>query len=271
MIGKVVLVTGATSGIGRQTAVQLARRGATVIVHGRKPERVSDAVAEVRAAAAGGAPVLSAVADLSSQRQVRELAAQVLQLAPRLDVLVNNAGAIVHHRRLTEDGLEYTFAVDHLAAFLLTDLLLDRLFESAPARVVTVSSTVHQSGFLDFDDLQGEHRFRGGAAYAAAKLANVLFAFELAERTRGRGVSSNCLHPGAVNTKLLRHGWLVPFGAPPSVGARTSVYLASAPELDDVTGAYFHGRRRLAPAPAASDADLRRSLWNESARLVGLA
>jgi NAD(P)-dependent dehydrogenase (short-subunit alcohol dehydrogenase family) len=271
MIGKVVLVTGATSGIGRQTAIQLARRGATVIVHGRRPERVAAAVDAVRAAAPAETTVLSALADLSSQKQVRELAAQVLQLAPRLDVLINNAGVIVHRRHLTEDGLEYTFAVDHLAAFLLTDLLLSRLVEAAPARVITVSSTVHQSGFLDFDDLQGERHFRGGAAYAAAKLANVLFAVELAGRLQGRGVTSNCLHPGAVNTRLLRHGWLVPFGAPPSVGARTSVYLASAPELADVTGAYFHGRRRVSPAAAAADADLRRRLWEESARLSGLA
>ena len=270
MIGKVVLVTGATSGIGRQTAIQMARRGATVIVHGRKPERVAAAMDDVRAAAPPGTPVLSAVADLSSQRQVRELAAQVLQLAPRLDVLINNAGVIVHRRHLTEDGLEHTFAVDHLAAFLLTDLLLGRLVESAPARVITVSSTVHQSGVLDFDDLQGERRFRGGAAYAAAKLANVLFAFELAERLLGKGVTSNCLHPGAVNTRLLLHGWLVPFGAPPSVGARTSVYLAGAPELEGVSGAYFHGRRRRTPSAAAYDTEVRRTLWDESARLTGL-
>jgi retinol dehydrogenase 14 len=271
VIGKVVLVTGSTSGIGRQTAIQLARRGAIVIVHGRRPERVAAAVEAVRAAAPAETPVLSAVADLSSQKQVRELAAQVLQLAPRLDVLINNAGAIVHRRRLTEDGLEYTFAVDHLAAFLLTGLLLERLVQSAPARVITVSSTVHQSGLLDFDDLQGERHFRGGAAYAAAKLANVLFAFELAERLQGRGVTSNCLHPGAVNTPLLRHGWLVPFGAPASFGARTSVYLASTPELADVSGAYFHGRRRVSPAAAVYDAGLRRRLWDESARLSGLA
>jgi NAD(P)-dependent dehydrogenase (short-subunit alcohol dehydrogenase family) len=271
MIGKVVLVTGATSGIGRQTAIQLARRGATVIVHGRKPKRVAAAAEDVRAAAPAGTPVLSAVADLSSQRQVRELADQVLQLAPRLDVLINNAGVIVHRRRLTEDGLEYTFAVDHLAPFLLTSLLLDRLVASAPARVITVSSTVHRSGLLDFDDLQGERHFRGGASYAAAKLANVLFAFELAERLQGRGVTSNALHPGAVNTRLLRHGWLAPFGAPPSLGARTSVYLASAPELEGVSGAYFHGHRRLTPSAAAYDTELRSRLWNESARLSGLS
>ena len=271
MIGKVVLVTGATAGIGRQTAVQLARRGATVIVHGRSPERVAAAADAVRAAAPPGTPVLSAVADLASQRQVRDLAAQVLQLAPRLDVLINNAGVIVHRRRVTEDGLEYTFAVDHLAAFLLTNLLLDRLVESAPARVITVSSAVHRSGLLDFDDLQSERHFRGGAAYAAAKLANVLFAFELAERLLGKGVTSNCLHPGAVNTRLLRHGWLVPFGAPSSLGARTSVYLAGAPVLEDVSGAYFHGRRRLTPSAAAFDAEIRSRLWDESARLSGLS
>ena len=270
MVGKVVLVTGATAGIGRQTAIQLARLGATVIVHGRTPERVAAAVADVRAAAPAGVPVLSAVADLSSQLQVRELATQVLRLAPRLHVLLNNAGVVVRRRRLTPDGLEYTFAVDHLAPFLLTSLLLDRLRSSAPARVVTVSSIAHLYGRLDLNDLQGERRFRGRAAYAAAKLANVLFAFELAERLQGSGVTSNCLHPGAVNTKLLRHGWLVPFGASPSLGARTSVYLASAPEVEHVTGEYFHGRRQIAPSAAAYDSGLRRRLWDESVRLTGL-
>jgi NAD(P)-dependent dehydrogenase (short-subunit alcohol dehydrogenase family) len=271
MYGRVVLVTGATSGIGRQTAVQLARRGATVVVHGRHVGRVAAALAEVRAAAPAGVPAYSVLADLSSQRQVREMAGQVLQLVPRLDVLINNAGAIVHRRRITEDGLEYTFAVDHLAPFLLTRLLEARLRESAPARVITVSSISHHYGRLDFTNLQGERHFRGGSAYAAAKLANVLFAYELAERLAGSGVTSNCLHPGAVNTKLLRAGWLVPFGATAARGARTSVYLACAPELEAVSGAYFHGRRRLQPSAAAHDRELRQRLWEVSERLTGLA
>ncbi|MDN5853290.1 MAG: SDR family NAD(P)-dependent oxidoreductase, partial [Actinomycetia bacterium] len=200
MTGRTVLVTGATTGIGRATAVGLATMGAHVAITGRDRGRTEDAAREIRAA--GGAQVDVFVADLSSQVQVRRLAGEVLGALPRIDVLVNNVGGYWNTRHVTADGLERTFALNHLAPFLLTGLLLDRLTQGAPARVITVASGAHAMGRIDFDDLQGQRSYSGSRAYDQSKLANVLFSYELARRCRGSGVTANALHPGMVSTSF---------------------------------------------------------------------
>jgi NAD(P)-dependent dehydrogenase (short-subunit alcohol dehydrogenase family) len=268
MKGRVVLVTGATDGIGRETALALARMGATVLLHGRNVEKGEAALAQIRQAT--GSPNLeSYAADFSSQKQVRALAEAVRRKHDRLHVLINNAGVYMNERRLTEDGLETTFAVNHLAPFLLTNLLLDLLKAGAPSRVIAVSSGTHQSGRIEWDNLQGEKRYEGYSAYARSKLANVLFANELAERLKGTGVTSNSLHPGVIATNLLRAGWRGG-GASVQQGAQTPVYLASAPEVEKVTGQYFVNRQAVMPSASARDRALQAELWRVSEQLVGL-
>jgi len=266
---KIVLITGSTDGIGKQTAIELVRLGATVVLHGRSAERGQAALDEVRRIT-GSDKLDYVAADLSSQKQVRALADQVREKYERLHVLINNAAVVMNKRQLTEDGLEMTFAVNHLAPFLLTHLLLDVLKRGAPARIVNVSSGTHQGARMDFDNLQGEKRYDGYTAYALSKLGNVLFTYELAERLKGTGVTVNCLHPGVITTKLLRAGW-GSAGASLEEGAATPVYLASAPEVETVTGQYFV---RKQPAPSAApthDTKLRQEFWKVSARLTGLA
>ena len=200
MAGRTVLVTGGTGGIGKATALGLAVLGAHIAVAGRDPTRTQDAVREIRAA--GGGRVDAFVADLSIQSEVRRLAGEVLERLPRIDVLVNNVGGYWNTRHLTADGLERTFALNHLAPFLLTSLLIDRLRGSAPARVVTIASNAHKLGRIDFDDLQGERAYSGARAYNQSKLANLLFSYELARRLAGTGVTANALHPGVVSTSF---------------------------------------------------------------------
>jgi NAD(P)-dependent dehydrogenase (short-subunit alcohol dehydrogenase family) len=269
MLDKIILITGSTDGIGKETARQLAQLGATVIVHGRRADRCEAIRDEVRAAT-GNPHVDFVVADLSSQRQVRQLAAEISARYDRLHVLINNAGVILPQRQLSEDGLEMSFAVNHLAPFLLTQLLLDLLKRSAPARIVNVSSTVHYSAPLKFDNLQGERKYNGVEAYKVAKLGNVLFTYELAEQLKGSGVSVNCLHPGVVATKLLAAGWGWSSGLSLAHGAALSVYLATSPEVEHVTGQYFESRSPGGASPKANDVKLRREFWNISAQLVGL-
>ena len=265
---KTILVTGSTDGIGRATALALAERDCAVIVHGRNEARAGSAARAV-AAATGNRQVTPVAADFAVLAEVRALAEQVLRACPRLDVLINNAGIAVRRRGTTTDGYESTFAVNHLAPFLLTNLLLERLRASAPARIVNVSSGVHGSGHIDFDDLQMEHRFDGWQAYCNSKLANALFTCELARRLDAREVSANFLHPGVIDTKLLH----VNFGggSPVSVGAGTPVHLALAPDLATVTGAYFVNKRRTRASSAAGDRRLAAKLWDVSAALTGLA
>jgi retinol dehydrogenase-14 len=267
--GKLVLVTGATDGIGRQTAFELARLGATVLVHGRSAGRAGETAAAIRGQI-GEALVEPVVADFASLEQVRGLASLVLERHPRLDVLVNNAGVYLRRRRTTVDGFEATFQVNYLAGFLLTLLLLDALRAAAPARIVTVSSAVHVRAGLDLDRLPAGGLWSSGRAYAVSKLCQVLFTVELAERLAGSGVTSNALHPGVVNTKLLRAGWFMPAGESVQRGARLSVHLATSSEVEGLTGRFFMGRRPVPPSPLASDVALRRALWEESERLVGL-
>jgi NAD(P)-dependent dehydrogenase (short-subunit alcohol dehydrogenase family) len=270
MPNQTILITGSTDGIGKETARQLAHMGATVIVHGRSVDRGQTVCDEIRATT-GNPHVDCVVADLSSQQQVRQLVADIIARYDRLHVLINNAGVILLKRQLSEDGLEMSFAVNHLAPFLLTNLLLDLLKQSAPARIVNVSSTVHYDAQIKFDNLQGERYYNGVEAYKVAKLANVLFTYELAERLTGTGVTVNCLHPGIVTTKLLDTGWGWSNGLTSAQGAALSVYLATSPEVEQVTGNYYASKSAGGASPKAKDVKLRRKFWDVSARLVGLS
>ena len=240
-----VLLTGATRGIGQAAAVELARRGAEVALVGRDADRVRE-TAQAARDAGGGAPVHEHVADLERLDEVRRLAAEVLERHPRIDVLANNAGAMFTSRHVTADGLERTFALNHLAPFLLTNLLLDRLRESAPARVVTTASDAHKSGLLDLDDLESETSFGAMRAYGTTKLCNILFTRELARRVEGTGLTANCFHPGVVRTgfgkndnMLLRIGITIAGTVLPLARARSS--------LARVAGATTRRRRSTAP------------------------
>ena len=279
MAGKVVLITGGSAGIGKATALGLAALGARVAITGRDRARAEIAAIEIRTAT-GNPDVDAFGADLSSQAEVRRLAAEVLDAYPRLDVLINNVGGYWASRHVTADGLEHTFAVNHLAAFLLTELLLDRLKASAPARIVTVSSNAQSLGKIDFEDLQGERRYSGQDAYNQSKLASVMFTYELARRLAGTGVTANVLHPGVVNSGFGAEDpsrifkFLVPFWRPfmktPQQGAATSIYLASSPEVEGVTGGYFANGRPRTANKAAHDGAAAARLWQVSSRLVGI-
>ena len=267
----VVVVTGASSGIGAAAAAKLADLGATVVPVGRDRRRLEKVAGQV-----GGEPLQ---ADFASLAEVRRLAGELLERHARIDVLVNNAGLVTSRRELTEDGYETTFAVNHLAPFLLTNLLLERLRASAPARVVTTSSGAHGGGRLDFDDLQGERSWSMMRAYGTSKLANVLFTRGLAMRVDAAEVTANCLHPGVINTKLGRGAgplaglaWTLgrPFFASPRRGASTIVYLATSEEGGEVTGGYYENSRPAGTSAAAADIELADRLWRESERLVGL-
>ena len=276
MAGQTVLITGGSAGIGRATALALAVMGAHLAIAGRDRGRVEDAAREIRAA--GAAQVDVFVADLSSVSEVRRLAGEVLQRLSRLDVLVNNVGGYWNTRHVTADGLERTFAVNHLAPFLLTSLLLGRLKQSAPARVVTVSSNVQALGRIDFEDLQSERSYSGARAYNQSKLANVLFTYELARRLQGTSVTANALHPGVVRTAFgaedpravqrLVMPVMRPFMKAPARGAATSVYLASAPDLERVTGRFFAGRKPRKSGERSYDRTAAARLWQVSADLA---
>jgi retinol dehydrogenase 14 len=278
MVGRTVLVTGGSGGIGKATAVGLARMGADLAIIGRDRGRTEDAAKEIRAA--GGGRVDLFVADLSSQSQVRELAEQVLQNFSRIHVLINNVGGYFDTRQATADGIERTFALNHLAPFLLTNLLLEKLKLSYSARVVTVSSNAQAAGCIDFSDLQGERSYNGARAYSQSKLANVLFSYELARRLKDTTVTANALHPGLVNTSFgaedpsrvqrILVPLLRPFMKSPAQGAATSIHMASAPELEQVTGRYFAARHATKSSKPSYDQATAARLWQVSADLVGL-
>jgi retinol dehydrogenase 14 len=279
MAGKIALITGGTGGIGKATAIGLARLGARVGITGRDLTRAEQAAADIRTFS-GNPAVDVFAADLSSQAEVRRLAAAVLDAYPRLDVLVNNVGGFWAHRHPTADGLEHTFALNHLAPFLLTNLLLDRLKASAPARVVTVSSHVQAEGHIVLDDLQGARNYSGQSAYSQSKLANVMFTNELARRLEGTRVMATSLHPGFVRTDFGAEdqAWFFrfighvvrPFLNTPAQGAQTSIYLASSPDMDGVTGQFFANRKPKTANKVAYDADMTARLWDVSASLVGM-
>jgi len=276
MTGRTVLITGASAGIGKAAASELAARGARVVMLCRDPAKAAAARAEVRARTPN-AQVDVLELDLRSLASVRKCAAAVLERYPKLDVLLNNAGVFPPVLRTTADGFEEQIGVNHLGHFLLTQLLLERLAASAPARVVNVSSMMHAGGKIDFASFRAPAKYDAMGAYRQSKLANILFSNELARRVAGRGVTSNSLHPGGVATEIARDAaWWMRVGmrlvgTTPAKGARTSVQLASAPELEGVTGKYFVGGKEKAPDPAALDPALARALWDESAKLVGLA
>jgi len=265
---KVILVTGATDGIGRETARALASLGHRVILHGRTAARAEAAAAALRRDLPT-AELSTVAGDLSSLAEVRGMVAALREAHPRLDVLLHNAGVFAATRQVTADGLELTLAVNHLAPFLLTHLLLDRVRE-ARGRVVVVASGVHGNASLDLEDLQGERAYDGYGAYARSKLCNVLFAAELASRLHGSGATANALHPGVVGTKLLRAGFAMEGPDSLAQGAATSVYLAASPEVEGVTGRYFVRQKPVPPSRLARKADLRAALWEASERLAGI-
>ncbi|MGH9195152.1 MAG: SDR family oxidoreductase [Acidimicrobiia bacterium] len=263
---KTVLVTGATDGIGRETAHQLLERGLRVLVHGRTLEKASRVVVELKRATPA-AQVESVYADLADMREVLGPAQKVREKTPVLDVLINNAGVYAHTRVITSDGFELTMAVNHFAPFLLTHELLYLLQGASQGRIITVSSIAHQSGRLDLDDLTFARRYDGYDAYAASKLANILFTGALAKRLDGTSVTANSLHPGVISTKLLHKGFGFG-GAPVQQGARTSVYLATSEEVNDIRGAYFEDCRRVNPSRMARDERLAEALWEKSQELL---
>lgn len=280
MSGRICMVTGATGGIGKVTAQALARQGATVIVVGRNRAKTVATVEQVTCQT-GNPAVEYLLADLAVQDEIRRLAEEFKARYDRLHVLVNNAGAFFVSRHESADGIEMTFALNHLGYFLLTNLLLDTITASAPARIINVSSMAHDGVQINFHDLQGKGKFNGWQAYGQSKLANVLFTYELARRLEGTGVTANALHPGFVATSFGANnaGFLgrgvkrvmnLVTGISPEEGAETSIYLAMSPEVEGVTAQYFVKKKAVQSSEASYDEDAARRLWEVSAEMVGL-
>jgi NAD(P)-dependent dehydrogenase (short-subunit alcohol dehydrogenase family) len=277
MDGKTVVITGGTSGIGKATVVGLAQLGAQVAITGRDTARVEVVAEEI---GQEGIPVHTFVADLSNMTEVRRLADELLLRLPRIDVLINNVGGYWNTRHVTADGLEHTFALNHLAPFLLTNLLLERLQDGDSGRVVTVASNMQAIGRIDFDDLQSERGYSGGRAYNQSKLANVLFTYELARRTQGTNVTANALHPGVVNTSFgaedpahlqrLMAPVMRLFMKSPKDGAATSIHVASSPSIAGVNGRYFAKSKMKKSSKRSYDHDVARRLWEMSAAAAGI-
>ncbi len=278
MTGKVVLITGGTGGIGRETAKGLAEMGATVAIVARNEEKAGRVVDEIKRET-GNPHVDYLIADLSSQAQVRRVAGEFRRRYDRLDVLVNNAGGFFMKRRMSVDGIPYSWALNHYAYFLLTNLLLDMLKASAPARIVNVSSMGHLGATIDFEALRSDDTHGGWVAYSDTKLANVLFTYELARRLEGSGVTVNALHPGFVSTGFARNNGAItnalmlllqPFTITPEKGAETSIYLASSPEVEGTTGEYFVKKKSVPSSKASYDKEAARRLWEISEVKTGL-
>ena len=278
MSDKVCLITGATSGIGQVTARELAKMGGTVVITARNQTKAEQAIEKIRSEA-GSRKVEGLVADLSSQTEVRSLASEFKRHYDRLDVLINNAGAIYMRRTESSDGIEMTFAGNHLAPFLLTNLLLDMLERSAPARIINVSSNSHEGQVIDFDDIQCQHNYQFMRAYGKSKLDNILFTYELDRRLAGSGVTVNALHPGFVGTNMgANNGWIVRLFLPSTRlwaissqdGAETSVYLASSPEVERVSGEYFYQKQSIPSSQYSQDEEIAKRLWQVSAEMTGV-
>jgi len=282
MNNKVCVITGATSGIGKATALGLAKQEATVVIVGRDQDRGKTAVAEIQAAS-GNPHVGLLVADLSSLKDVRQLCSTLKTRYEQLNVLINNAGIAPIRRSVTVDGLESVFVVNYLAPFLLTNLLLDMLKENTPSRIVNVAGDYHRKASIQFDDLMSEKEYNGNRANNQAKLALILFTYEIARRLAGTGVTANCLHPGAVATDaplkdpdISSFGRLIyrlvkPFFSSPEKGAETSIYLASSPEVEGVSGKYFIKKVPVASSTESYNLEIAKRLWDVSLELTGLA
>jgi NAD(P)-dependent dehydrogenase (short-subunit alcohol dehydrogenase family) len=276
MNGKTVLITGASAGIGLQSALELAKSGAEVVMVGRDEERTAQAVELVKSQT-GNRAISYLLADLSALKDIRKLAQDFKDKYKKLDVLLNNAGAIHFSRRLSVDGYEMTFALNHLNYFLLTDLLLDMLKAGSAGRIVNVSSRAHYRGHVNFDDLQTQHGYNAMKAYSMSKLMNVLFTYELARRLQGTSVTANCLHPGFVASNFAgNNGWLVRFGMQfisgrisVEEGAKCSIYLASSPEVQGLSGKYFNfdTKEQRSSEESHNEAEAKR-LWDVSEHLV---
>ena len=278
MKGKTVVITGGTSGIGEIAADRLAQMGARIVLIARSKSRGRMTLARLHENAPDLAHTVH-YADLTRISEMKRVAGEIASQEPRIDVLINNAGAMFANRRLTEDGLECTFALNHMAYFVITEGLRERLLASAPARIVSTASAAHQGARLDFDDLQLAKSFGPMKAYGRSKLCNILFTRELARRLLGAGATANCLHPGFVATRIgdesggsiSRFAGLAKlFALSPEMGADTIVYLASSPAVAETTGEYFYKRQPIAPSPAAQDDRVASLLWERSAALAGL-
>jgi NAD(P)-dependent dehydrogenase (short-subunit alcohol dehydrogenase family) len=280
--GKTCLITGSTSGIGKEIAIGLAKMKANVIVVGRNKAKCQATVEEISrnpSIDTNKNRVSYLLADLSSQASIHQLANEFLDSYESLDVLVNNAGVFLSRRFTTVDGIEYTFAVNHLAPFLLTNLLFERIKANSPSRIITTSSVAHRGAYINFDNLQFERgRYNGVEAYRQSKLANILFTKELARRSVGSGVTSNCFHPGGVRTNLVQSSswyyrliWAIinPFLVSPKKGADTAIYLASSCKVDNISGKYFVDRKLVRPSELADDHDTATRLWKISEELTG--
>jgi NAD(P)-dependent dehydrogenase (short-subunit alcohol dehydrogenase family) len=280
---KTCLITGSTSGIGKEIAIGLAKMKANVVLVGRNKEKCQATLEEIWRNASidtNKNQVSYLLADLSSQASIHQLAKEFLDSYESLDILVNNAGVFLSRRFTTVDGIEYTFAVNHLAPFLLTNLLFERIKASSPSRIITTSSVAHRGARINFDNLQFERgRYNGIEAYRQSKLANILFTKELARRSRGSGVTSNCFHPGGVRTNLVQSGpwyyrliWAIidPFLVSPKKGADTAIYLASSSKVDSISGKYFVNRKPVGPSGTADDHDATARLWKISEELTGI-
>ncbi len=277
MKGKVVMITGATGGIGKETARGLAHMGATLVLVSRSKEKLIRIVDEMRSETENK-DIDYLPCDLTSMESVRRLASEYREKYDRLDVLINNAGEIINERRISVDGYEYTLALDHLSHFLLTSLLLDIIIRSAPSRIINLSSVGHIMGHIDFDDIMIEKGYTPGKAYGQAKLANILFTYELARRLSDTGVTVNCLHPGMVRTNFGKDttgAWKLfillskPFMISARKGAQTSIYLASSPEVVSVSGKYFAKKKVKKSSKESYDESVAKRLWRISEELTG--
>ncbi len=279
MQNKICVITGATDGIGKEAAYSLARQGARLLIHGRDPDKGARALAQIKARS-GNPQIEFLQADFGSLADVRRLAAALMERTPHIDVLINNAGAMFVNRAVSKDGYELTFAVNHLAPFLLTHLLLDTLKSGSQVRIVTTASQAHRGAALDFDDLQAVRKYSAMGAYGRSKLANILFTRALAQRLEGSSVTATCLHPGFVRTSIVRNmgviprsvfGLMSPFIRSPQKGAQTLVYLATSGAVQGASGGYYFDCQLTHPSPAAQDDAVAERLWQVSAKLVGIA